>query len=68
MLKKLKTEPTRMHHRLEGQVAALDVKWEFVDVHPASADQHLVVLDLHQTITVDGEMRTWRGFVFLCPL
>lgn len=68
MLWEMETELTRMHHRLEGQVAALDVKGEFVDVHPAGADQNLVVLDSHQTVTVDSEMRTRRGFVFFSPV
>lgn len=68
MLRKMETELTRMHHRLKGQVAALDVKGEFVDMHPAGADQNLVVLDSHQAVTVDGEMRTRRGFVFLSPV
>lgn len=34
-----------MYDRLEGEVAALDVKGEFVNVHPAGANQHLVVLN-----------------------
>lgn len=45
-------ELTRMHNRLEGQVAALDVEREFVDVHPAGADQHLVILDFDQTVAL----------------
>lgn len=68
MLWYMENKLTRMHHRLERQVAALDIEREFVDVHPAGADQHLVVLDSHQTVTVDGEMSTRRGFVFLCPV
>lgn len=43
---------TRMNNRLEGQVAALDVEGEFVNVHPAGADQHLVILDSDQTVAV----------------
>lgn len=67
MLREMEVELTRMHYGLKGQVAALDIKGEFVDVHSAGADQNLVVLDSHQTVTVDGEMRTRRGFVFLSP-
>lgn len=34
-----------MYDRLEGEVAALDIEGEFVNMHPASADQHLVILN-----------------------
>lgn len=57
-----------MYNRLEGEVAALNVKGEFVNMHPAGADQYLVVLNTDQTITVDSELRTWRGFVLFCPV
>ena len=57
-----------MCDRFEGKVAALDVKGEFVNVHPAGAHQHLVILDFNISLIVDGEIRTWRGSVFLCPV
>lgn len=57
-----------MYNGLEGQVAALRVKGEFVDVHPAGADQDLVVLDFHIADVIDGQIRTGRGFVLLCPV
>ncbi len=34
-----------MYNRLEGEVAALSVKGEFVNVHPAGGDQHLVIMN-----------------------
>lgn len=64
----LKRALTRVNGRFEGEVAALYVKWEFVDVHPAGADEDLVVLDFHVAVIVDGEIRTRRGFVLLCPV
>lgn len=59
---------TSVNDRLEGQVAALSVEGEFVDVHPAGADQHLVILDFNDTFIIDGEIRTRRSFVLLCPV
>lgn len=58
---------TRMYDRLEGEFAALNVKGEFVNVHSAGADKHLVILNMDFTSRGDGEMRTWRSFVFFCP-
>ena len=57
-----------MNDRLEGQVAALSVEGKLVNVHPAGADQHLVILDFNVTFIVDGEIRTRRSFVLLCPV
>lgn len=57
-----------MYDRLEGEIAALCVEGELVNVHPAGANQHLVVLDFNVTFIVDGEIRTWRSFVLLCPV
>lgn len=59
---------TCVYDGLEGQVAALRVEGEFVNVHPAGADQHLVVLDLHVAHVVDGQIRTGRSFVLLRPV
>lgn len=58
---------TGVDDRLEGQVAPLRVEGEFVNVHPAGADQHLVVLDFHVTDVIDGQIRTRGSFVLLCP-
>ena len=58
---------TCVYGRLEGEVAALYVEGEVVNVHPAGADQHLVVLDFNIAVIVDGEVRTRRSFVLLCP-
>lgn len=57
-----------MDDGLEGQVAPLRVKGEFVNVHPAGADQHLVVRDLHVTQVIDGQVRTRGSFVLLRPV
>lgn len=59
---------TRMHHRFEGQVANLNVKGELVDLHPAGADQHLVVLNSDQAVAMDNEVGTWGSFVLFCPV
>lgn len=56
-----------MHHRLKGQVAALNVKGESVNLHPAGAGHNLVIPVFHNTFTVDSEKRGGWGFVFLCP-
>ena len=58
---------TRVYDWLEGEVAALCVEGEFVNVHPAGADQDLVILNTDCTVMGDGEMRTWRSFVLFCP-
>jgi len=57
-----------VNDRLEGEVAPLYVEREFVNVHPAGADQHLVVLDFYVTFMIDGEIRTRGSFVLLCPV
>lgn len=57
-----------MYDGLEGEIAALCVEGELVNVHPAGANQHLVVLDFNVTFIVDGEIRTRRSFVLLCPV
>lgn len=57
-----------MDDGLEGQVAPLRVEGEFVNVHPAGADQHLVVRDLHVTPVIDGQVRTRGSFVLLRPV
>lgn len=59
---------TCVYDGLEGQVAALRVEGEFVDVHPAGADQHLVVLDFHIAHVIDGQIRTGRSLVLLRPV
>lgn len=59
---------TRVDDRFEWEVAALDVEGEFINLHPAGADQHLVVLNLDRTIKLYGEKRTWRGFVLFYPV
>lgn len=59
---------TRMHHRLERQVAYLDVEGELVNLHPAGADQHLVLLNPDQAVAVDAEVGTRGGFVLFCPV
>ena len=59
---------TRVYDRLEGEVAGLNVEGEFVNAHPAGADQHLVVRYFNFTITVNDEKRIWRGSVLLCPV
>lgn len=60
--------PTRMHNGLEGEVARLEVKGELVDLHPAGADQHVVILSSDQAVAVDTQMGTWRSFVLLRPV
>lgn len=57
-----------MYDRFEGEVANLNVKGELVDLHPAGADQHLVVLNSDQTVAVDTEVGTWGSFVLFCPV
>lgn len=57
-----------MDDGLEGQVAPLRVEGEFVNVHPAGADQHLVVGDLHVAQAIDGQVRTRGSFVLLRPV
>lgn len=59
---------TRVYCRLEREVAALDVKGEFVNLHPAGADQHQVVPQFDETMICNCEIRTRRGFVLLCPV
>lgn len=58
---------TRMYNRLEGEVAGLVVEGELVDLHPAGADQHVVILNPDQTVTVDTQMGTRGSFVLFCP-
>lgn len=58
---------TSVYDRLEGEVAALCVEGELVNVHPAGADQHLVVLHFNISFVIDGEIRTRRSFVLLRP-
>lgn len=57
-----------MDDGLEGQVAPLRVEGEFVNVHPAGADQHLVIRDLHITKVIDGQVRTRGSLVLLRPV
>lgn len=59
---------TRVDHWFDWKVAALDVKREFVNLHPAGADQHLIVLNEDFSIAPDNQMRTRRGFIFFCPV
>lgn len=59
---------TRVHNRLEGYVALLKVKGEFVHVELAGAHHHLVIPVFDHTIVVDAEIRTRRGFILLCPV
>lgn len=59
---------TSVRHGLEGEVAALDVEGEVVNVQSAGADQHLVVLDLNIPVIIDFEIRTRRSFVLLGPV
>lgn len=59
---------TRMYDGLEGEVARLVVKGELVDLHPAGADQHVVVLNSDQTVTADTQVGTWGSFVLFCPV
>lgn len=56
-----------MGSRREGEVAALRVEGEFVDDHPAGADQNLVIPVLHVPSSADGQVRTGRSFVLLNP-
>lgn len=58
---------TGVYDRLEGEVAALYVEGEIINVHPAGADQHVVILDFHVTSIVDREIRTRRSSVLFCP-
>ncbi len=57
-----------MYGRLEGEVAALNVEGEFVNVHPAGADNHLVVRKFNVTVVVNDEIRTRSGLILLCPV
>lgn len=59
---------TSVYEGHEGQVAPLRVEGEFEDVHPAGADQHLVVPEFHVTQVIDGQIRTRGSFVLLCPV
>lgn len=52
----------------EREGAGLNIEGEFVNVHPAGADQHLVVLNQDGTITVNSEKGTWRSFVLFYPV
>lgn len=58
---------TGVYDGLEGQVAPLGVEGEFVNLHPAGADQYLVVPDLHVADVIDGHVRAGRSLVLLCP-
>lgn len=59
---------TGVYDRLEGQVAALRVEGEFVNVHPAGADQHQVAVEIHVADIIDGQIGTRGSFVLLCPV
>lgn len=59
---------TRIYNRLEGEVAFLGVKGEFVNLHPAGTDQHQVIPKFNITIKANGEITTWRSLVLLCPV
>lgn len=59
---------TRVHDRLKGEVTPLNIKREFVHVQLAGAYDHLVISVFNQTTAFNGEIRTRRGFVSLCPV
>ena len=59
---------TGVNEGLEGEVAALSVEGELVNVHPAGAGYDLIIHKLHVTPTCNGEIRTGRGLVPLCPV
>ena len=59
---------TRVYGRLEGEVAALDVKGETVNLHPADADHHLVVPQYDSTTAYNCYIKIRRGIVLLCPV
>lgn len=58
---------TAVYGRLEGEIAPLHVEGELVNVHPAGADQHLIVVGFNISFIIDGDIRSWRSFVLLCP-
>lgn len=58
---------TRVQDGLEGDIAALSIKGEFVNLHLAGADHHLVILKFHQLVMMYPQIWTWGGFVFLYP-
>lgn len=57
-----------MYNRLEGEVAALNIEGKFVYVHPAGADQHLVIRKDDLTVILNREIRTGRGLVIFYPV
>lgn len=57
-----------MDDGLEGDVAALTVKGEFVNVHPAGADHNQVVPIFHSTSIFYFEKRTKGSSVLLYPV
>lgn len=59
---------TGVNERAEGEGAALNVKGEVVNVHPAAADQHLVVHIEDIAIILDDETGTRSGFVLFYPV
>ena len=56
-----------MYSRPEGEVAALTVKGEFVNVHLAGADHLYVIFDRDKTFIVNSDIRILLDLVLVCP-
>lgn len=60
-------ELTSMCHWLEGEVAALNVKGEFVHIHLTGAYYHMIIPKWDVAIWINRQKRVCSSPILLCP-